>query len=157
MNVLNITVGDTAVSLRLTASKLQEYIKNYSNEAQSPLLAVLDAMDSLKNQAALFTSALQYKGNLNLIKDGYELLDKMADAGLSPMDRKGIIIDLAEQSGLVDAEDATAVRKSIEKGNRKFIETVAVLLAGDRPSVDNASATEEAPSEDAHPAEENPT
>lgn len=151
MNVYSITVGDTAVSLRLTASKLQEYIKNYSNEAQSPLLAVLDAMDSLKNQAALFTSALQYKGNLNTVKDGYELLDKMADAGITPVQRKILIIDLAEQSGLVDAEDATTVRTSIEKGNRKFIDTVAVLLAGDRPAVD------EAPTEDAQPAEENPT
>lgn len=151
MNVLNITVGDTNLSLRLSASKLQEYIKNYSNEAQSPLLAVLDAMDSLKNQAALFTSALQYKGNLNPIKDGYELLDKMADAGFTPMQRKALIVDLAEQSGLVDTDDAATVRKSIEKGNKKFIDTVAVLLAGDRPAMDGA------PAEDAQPAEENPT
>lgn len=151
MNVLNITVGDTNLSLRLSASKLQEYIKNYSNEAQSPLLAVLDAMDSLKNQAALFTSALQYKGNLNPIKDGYELLDKMADAGFTPMQRKALIVDLAEQSGLVDSDDAATVRKSIEKGNKKFIDTVAVLLAGDRPAMD------EAPTEDTQTAEENPT
>lgn len=151
MNVLNITVGDTNLSLRLSASKLQEYIKNYSNEAQSPLLAVLDAIDSLKNQAALFTTALQYKGNLNPIKDGYELLDKMADAGFTPMQRKALIVDLAEQSGLVDTDDADTVRKSIEKGNKKFIDTVAVLLAGDRPTMDGA------PAEDAQPAEENPT
>lgn len=151
MNVLNITVGDTNLSLRLTASKLQEYIKNYSNEAQSPLLGVLDAMDSLKNQAALFTTALQYKGNLNPIKDGYELLDKMADAGFSPMQRKALIVDLAEQSGLVDTDDAATVRKSIEKGNKKFIGTVAVLLAGDRPAMDDV------PTEDAQPEEENPT
>lgn len=151
MNVLNITVGDTNLSLRLSASKLQEYIKNYSNEAQSPLLAVLDAMDSLKNQAALFTAALQHKGNLNPIKDGYELLDKMADAGFTPMQRKALIVDLAEQSGLVDTDDAATVRKSIERGNKKFIDTVAVLLAGDRPAMDGALA------EDAQPAEENPT
>lgn len=151
MNVLTITVGDTNLSMRLTASKLQEYIKNYSNEAQSPLLAVLDAMDSLKNQAALFTAALQHKGNLNHIKDGYELLDKMADAGFTPMQRKTLIVDLAEQSGLVDTDDAATVRKSIEKGNKKFIDTVAVLLAGDRPTMDDD------PAEDAQPAEENPT
>lgn len=151
MQVLNITVGDTPVSLRLTASKLQSYIKDYGNEAQSPLLAVLDAVEALKQKAALFTAALQYKGNSNTVKDGYELLDMMADAGYTPLKTKLLIIQLAEQSGLVDPENADLVRESIEKGNRKFIDTVAKVLAGENPEPEGDPGS-------ADPAEaENPT
>lgn len=150
MNVKTITLGEATVSLRLTASKLQAYIKDYSNEAQSPLLAVLDAMESLKNKAALFTAALQHKGNSNSVKDGYELLDLMADSGYSTLDVKNLIVELAEQSGLVDHDDASTVLDAIENGNRKFIDTIAKVLAGEKP--------EDAPADEAEPPEEeNPT
>ena len=133
MNVKTITLGETTVSLRLTASKLQSYIKDYSNDAQSPLLAVLDAMEALKNKAALFTAALQYKGNTNTIKDGWEFLDQMADSGYSPMEVKKLIVELAEQSGLVDRNDAADVLAAIDAGNRKFINTITKVLAGEQP------------------------
>lgn len=151
MQVLNITLGDTPVSLRLTASKLQQYIKESGNESQSPLLAVLDAVEPLKQKAALLTAALQYKGNTNTVKDGYELLDLMADAGYTPMQTKLLIIDLAEQSGLVDPEDASTVREAIDKGNRKFINAVAMVLSGDTPELDDAATDRE------HFEAENPT
>lgn len=150
MQVLEIMVGSTPVSLRLTASKLQSYIKENGNDAQSPLLAVLDAVESLKQKAALFTAALQFKGNSNTVKDGYELLDMLADAGYTPLKTKQLIIQLAEQSGLVDPEDADTVREAIEKGNRKFINTVAMVLAGDAPDSEPAAT-------DGEPQEENPT
>lgn len=150
MNVKTITLGETTVSLRLTASKLQSYIKEYSNESQAPLLAVLDAMEVLKNKAALFTAALQYKGNTNTVKDGWELLDLMADSGYTAMDVKKLIVDLAEQSGLVDHDDTADVLAAIESGNRKFINTITKVLAGEQP--------EGVPDSDGEqPEEENPT
>lgn len=150
MNVKTITLGETTVSLRLTASKLQDYIKNYSNEAQSPLLSVLDAMENLKNKAALFTAALQFKDNTNAVKDGWELLDLMADSGYTALDVKKLIVELAEQSGLVDHEDTVDVLNAIESGNRKFINTITMVLAGERP--------DDAPAADAEqPESENPT
>lgn len=151
MRVKTIVLGDTTVSLRLTASKLQQYIKDYSNESQSPLLAVLDAVEPLKNKAALFTAALQYKGNTNTVKDGYELLDLMTDAGFTPMQVKHLIVDLAEDSGLVDPEDTSTVRDAIDSGNRKFINVVAKVLSGDAPEPDAPTANPE------DVAEENPT
>ena len=150
MNVKTITLGETTVSMRLTASKLQSYIKDYSNEAQAPLLAVLDAMEVLKNKAALFTAALQYKGNTNTIKDGWEFLDLMADSGYSPMEVKKLIVELAEQSGLVDRYDAADVISAIDAGNRKFINTITKVLAGEQPE-----GTPE--SDEGRPEEENPT
>lgn len=150
MNVKTVPLGETTVSLRLTASKLQAYIKDNSNEAQSPLLAVLDAMESLKHKAALFTAALQYKGNDNKVKDGYELLDMMADTGMSTLDVKNLIVEMAEQSGLVDHEDAASVLDAIDKGNRKFINTITTVLAGDRPEGTPAADAEQ-------PEEKNPT
>lgn len=150
MNVKTVTLGETTVSLRLTASKLQSYIKDYSNEAQAPLLAVLDAMEVLKNKAALFTAALQYKGNTNTIKDGWEFLDLMADSGYSPMEVKKLIVELAEQSGLVDRNDAADVLEAIDAGNRKFINTITKVLAGEQPEGVSDSDGEQ-------PEEENPT
>lgn len=150
MNVKTITLGETTVSLRLTASKLHAYIKDYSNEEQSPLLAVLDAMESLKNKAGLFTAALQYKNNDNTVKDGWVLLDMLTDSGYSTLDVKNLIVELAEQSGLVDHEDAASVLDAIEKGNKKFIDTIAKLLAGECPDDVPAADSEQ-------PEEENPT
>ena len=151
MQVKSLSLGGTAVSLRLTARQLQAYIKEHGNEAQSPLLAVLDAVESLKRKAALLSAALQYKGNDNTVKDGYDLLDMLADAGYTDMDIKLLIVNLAEQSGLVSGEDAQTVRESIGKGNRKFIDTVAMVLAGETPEAgqENADAGET--------EEENPT
>lgn len=151
MNVKTISLGETTVSLRLTASKLHSYIKDYSNEEQSPLLSVLDAMESLKNKAGLFTAALQYKGNENSIKDGWELLDMLTDSGYSVLDVKRLIVELAEQSGLVEHDDAASVLDAIEKGNRKFIDTVAKVIAGENPEKDVPAADSE------QSEEENPT
>lgn len=151
MKTLDMLVGETTVSLRLTASKLEQYIKTFSNEAQSPLLAVLDAMESVKRKAGLFTAALQYKGNDNTVKDGYVLLDMLADEGYTPLKTQQLIIQLAEVSGLVDPDDADSVRDSIEKGNRRFIDTVAQLLAGETPEHTAGDNSPEASQE------ENPT
>lgn len=152
MQTLDLVLSGTSVSLRLTASKLQQFIKDHGNEAQSPLLAVLDAVDSLKRKAALFTAALQFKDNHNTVKDGFELLDLLADEGYTPFQTQELVVKLSVMSGLVAEEDAETVLDSIEKGNKRFINTVAQVLSGD---VEN-----QAPAEAAAPGEakaENPT
>lgn len=133
MNMLNITVGSTTVTMRLSARKLQDYIKKCCNNASSPLLAIMDAVDSLENQAELFTAALNHKGNLNAVKDGYELLDMMADANYTPVQRKKLVIDLAEYSGMIEENDGDTLRSALDRGERKFIDTVATVLAGENP------------------------
>ena len=83
MNVMTISLSGEDVTLRLSAGKLQEFIKSGKNTEQTPLLAVLDALDTLERKAALLTAALQHKGNANKIKNGYDLLDELVDKVLA--------------------------------------------------------------------------
>lgn len=153
MNVMTISLSGEDVTLRLSAGKLQEFIKSGKNTEQTPLLAVLDALDTLERKAALLTAALQHKGNANAIKNGYDLLDELVDNGWNDNKIRHLIVDLAAASGLTDAEDTAAVHDAVDKGLRKFVDTVATVLAGENPE---KPETPETPQEaEANP--ENPT
>ena len=77
MRAMKIVLDDKAVYLRLSASKLAEYAKEIGSGGNT-LFAVMDALDDLEKQAALFAAALNYKGNPNEIHDGFELIDMLA-------------------------------------------------------------------------------
>lgn len=133
MNVMTIALSDEDVTLRLSAGKLQEFIKSSKNTEQTPLLAVLDALDTLERKAALLTAALQHKGNANTIKNGYDLLDELVDNGWNDNKIRHLIVDLTSASGLIDTEDTQAIHDAVDKGIRKFVDTVATVLAGEKP------------------------
>lgn len=150
MNVMTISLSGEDVTLRLSAGKLQEFIKSSKNTEQTPLLAVLDALDTLERKAALLTAALQHKGNANKIKNGYDLLDELTDNGWNDNKVRHLIVDLAAASGLTDTEDTQAIHDAVNKGLRKFVDTVATVLAGENPE-----KPETPPETEANP--ENPT
>lgn len=149
MKAKKIILDDKAVYLRLSASKLAEYAGAIGS-AGNTLFAVMDALDDLKNQGALFEAALNYKGNPNEIHDGFELIDMLADAEYSPVDVKQLIVELAQDAGVVSNVDAAKLTAAIKAGNAKLYDAAVAVLSGDMA---NLPATSNSPEE----AEENPT
>lgn len=149
MKAKKIILDDKAVYLRLSASKLAEYA-NSIGSGGNVLFSVLDALDDMSRQAALFDAALNYKDNPNENINGYELIDMLADAQYGPLGVKQLIVQLAEEAGIMTKVDAAKVVTAIKTGNDKLYETAVAILACDVSSLPTVNQeTEE--------AEENPT
>ena len=147
MRATKIIMDDTAVYLRLSASKLAEYAREIGSGGNT-LFAVMDALDDLEKQAALFTAALTYKGNPNEIHDGFELIDMLADAKYGPLGVKQLIVQLAEDAGIITTVDATKLAAAIKTGSDKLYDAAVAVLSGDLsglPSKQEAEETEENP------------
>lgn len=125
-----ITLEDKTVHLRLSASKLAEYANSIGSTGNT-LFAVMDALDDLGKQAALFSAALSFKGNPNQIHDGYELIDMLADAQYGPLGVKQLIVQLAEEAGIMNKVDAAKVVAAIKTGSDKLYEAAVAVLSGD--------------------------
>ena len=138
-----------AVYLRLSAAKLAEYANSIGSSGNT-LFAVMDALDDLQNQSALFTAALTYKGNPNEIADGFDLIDMLADAGYSPVGVKELIIELAVTAGVISNGDAAKVTAAIKTGSDKLCDAAVAVLSGDMSGLPAAEQKAEEP-------EENPT
>lgn len=148
LNVSTICVGDKEVTLRLTSKALMNFNLKHGAEGNSPVVAVLNAVNDYAARIDLLTAALNHPENRNTIKDGATLLDEMADSG--SWDRNGIntlILDLALQSGLLDAEDHEALIDPVAKSGPKLIKTLSKLLTGERISADEADAGGESDAE----------
>lgn len=149
MRATKIVLDDTAVYLRLSASKLAEYAKEIGSGGNT-LFAVMDALDDLDKQGALFTAALSYKGNPNEIHDGFELIDMLADAKYGPLGVKQLIIELAEDAGILTNVDASKLVGAIKAGSDKLYDAAVAVLSGDLSNLN-------APAQAAETQEENPT
>ena len=130
MKATKIILDDKAVYLRLSASKLAEYANSIGSGGNT-LFAVMDALDDLKKQGALFEAALTYKGNPNEITDGFELIDMLADAGYGPLGVKQLIVQLAEGAGIMTKVDAAKVVAAIKTGSEKLYDAAVAVLSGD--------------------------
>lgn len=130
MKAMKLVLDDKAVYLRLSASKLAEYAKSIGSSGNI-IFAVMDALDDLEKQAALFEVALSYNGNPNEIHDGYELIDMLADAQYGPIGIKELIVKLANEAGIVTNVDASRVVAAIKAGNEKLYKVAVAVLTGD--------------------------
>lgn len=149
MKATKITLDGKAVYLRLSASKLAEYAQSIGSSGNT-IFAVMDALDDLQKQAALFEAALSYKGNPNEIHDGFELIDMLADAEYGPMGVKELIIQLAAEAGVITKVDAAKVVAAIKAGNDRMYKVAVAVLTGDTSELDETEQIGEN-------TEENPT
>lgn len=149
MKAKKLILDDKAVYLRLSAAKLAEYA-NAIGSGGNTLFAVMDALDDLQKQAALFDAALTYKGNPNEITEGFDLIDMLADAKYGPLGVKQLIVELAEESGVMNKVDAAKVVAAIKTGSDKLYDAAVAVLSGDMSSLSAAEQKAEEP-------EENPT
>ena len=132
LNVKTITVGGTEVTLRLTSKALLSFNLKHGAAGQSPVVAVLSALDDMEARINLFTNALTHPDNKNTVKNGADLLDMMADDTLDwSRDRvDSLILDLAEDSGLLSNEDHLNLLEPVEQNRKKLVSTLADLLVG---------------------------
>ena len=148
MRATKLTLDGKAVYLRLSASKLAEYAQNIGSSS-STIFAVMDALDDIKKQAALFEAALSYNGNPNEFHDGFELIDMLADAQYGPLGVKQLIVQLAEESGIMSKVDTAKVVAAIKTGSDKLYNAAVAVLSGDMSDLPAAEKVEK--------PEENPT
>jgi hypothetical protein len=149
MKAKKLILDDKAVYLRLSAAKLAEYA-NAIGSGGNTLFAVMDALDDLQKQAALFSAALTYKGNTNEITEGFDLIDMLADAKYGPLGVKQLIVELAEEAGVMNKVDAAKVVAAIKAGSDKLYDAAVAVLSGDMSGLPAMEQKAEEP-------EENPT
>ena len=135
MRCYEITLkDDTHVQLRLTAAKLEWYLKETKSDQQNPLLGVLDAVAILGKRIKLLTAALQWPKNANTVKDGAELLDLLLDDGVTPREISNMILELACQAGLIEEEELEDMMEANAEGSSKFRDAIRDFLAGKEPA-----------------------
>ena len=149
MKATKLVLDDKAVYLRLSAVKLAEYAKSIQSSGNT-VFAIMDSLDDLEKQAALFNAALTYNGNPNDIHNGFELIDMLADAQYDPISIKTLILQLAEEAGIISSADAARMIAAIKAGNERLYNIAVAVLTGDTSSLSD----EEGKSEQ---TEENPT
>ena len=149
MKATKLVLDDKAVYLRLSAAKLAEYAKSIQSSGNT-VFAIMDSLDDLEKQAAIFNAALTYNGNPNDIHDGFELIDMLADAQYDPISIKTLILQLAEEAGIISSADAARMIAAIKAGNDRLYNIAVAVLTGDTSSLSD----EESKSEQ---TEENPT
>ena len=150
MKVTTIVLNGIEITLRLTASGLADYAEAIGSGGNT-LFAVMDALDDMQNQGKLFTAALTYKGHHNTVTDGFDLIDMMADAEYEPAQKKKLIVDLAEQAGVIGKVDAAKIRAAIKAGNDKIYDAAVAILSGDMSNLPAA------PQQEGEETAENPT
>lgn len=137
MKSKKIVLDGKAVYLRLSASKLAEYANSIGSGGNT-LFAVMDALDDLQSQGILFEAALNYKGNPNEVHDGFELIDMLADAEYGPLGVKQLIVELAQDAGIISNVDAAKVVAAIKTGSDKLYEAAVAVLSGDAANLPGA-------------------
>ena len=150
MKFTTIALNGIEIHLRLTASGLAAYAEAIGTGGNT-LFAVMDALDDLQNQGKLFEKALTYKGHDNSVTDGFQLIDMLADAEYGPVQKKELIIQLAEQAGVIGKADAARVLSAIRSGNDKIYDAAVAILSGDMSNLPDA------PQHEGEKTAENPT
>lgn len=132
LNVKTIAVSGTEVTLRLTSKALLNFNLKHGAAGQSPVVAVLSALDDMEARIDLFTNALNHPESKNTVRNGADLLDLMADDeyAWSRDQVNRLILELAEESGLLSSEDFSNLLAPVEQNGKKLISTLADLLAG---------------------------
>ena len=130
MKARELTLNDHTVHLRLSSWTLSQYAADTGSTGNT-LFSVLDALDDLNKQGALFTAALTYQGNPNEIFSGFDLIDMLADADYGPIRIKELIVTLAVDAGVVSNVDAVKLVTAIKAGNERLYNTAVAVLSGD--------------------------
>lgn len=101
------------VDLRLTLGSQLALKKKYSENAIS---TIFGALDDPEKMVTVFNQALNFKGNENVIKDGEELYDLIADndlGGLSGFQQ--ILTSIARESGILSEKEKESLDKKGEE------------------------------------------
>ena len=112
MNGYQMTLNGQDFVLRLNARGQ----KNLEDQYQKGAYAVLmEGIDLTGVRAAIFQQALNYPGNYNPVKDGYDFCDLLVDQGYAgPLNTADILLNLGLASGLLDREMEETLRRRMQ-------------------------------------------
>lgn len=155
LNVYTLQLdGCHEVTLRLTCAGLRKYLKDHTVEGCTLLVSLMSATEDLNAMTDLLTQALQHTGNSNCLKRGDDLIDAMIDSGLRMLDIKQVLLELFEQSGIIDQDGREKLLTGVQTHARNGIDGVAAMLSGTlTEKLDAEQPTQEDSPEDG----ENPT
>ena len=101
------------IDLRLTLGSQLKLKKKYNENA---LATIFGSLDDPEKMVSVFNEALNFKGNENVIKDGEELYDLIADNDLGGVSGfQEILSGIARESGLLSEKEREAVKAQTEK------------------------------------------
>lgn len=149
MKTYDVTLSRGEVQLRLTTGKLQQYLNKTGGLNMHPLLGVLDAVNNLEKKVELLRAALTWPGNPNkeMTLDGAELLDMLVDEGLSGEDINGVILQLAQDAGLVAEDQREQLADALAAGSNALFGTICDALAGNEPDREEPAPKTENPTQ----------
>ena len=150
LNVHEIRLGEQVVTLRLTSKALMQFNLKHGVEGNSPAVAVLGAVSDYDARIDLFTNALNHPENKNKVKQGDQLLDLLVDHSWDRDAVNQLILDLAEESGLLKSGEVADLMGSVSENGSRMIRTLGNLLRGENPRAEAQAEASEA-------TEDNPT
>ena len=130
--------------LRLTMAG-QKAIKE--RDSETPILAILlGALDDLEDMEFLLTTALNWDGNENKIRDGEALYDELVDAGYRGSEMfLDVILGIAHNAGLLSDDERNKVRRSTIRLLRKSMESLDKEFEDEQSEVIDDEEGEEGP------------
>lgn len=150
LNVHEIRLGEQVVTLRLTSKALMNFNLKHGVEGNSPAVAVLGAVSDYAARIDLFTNALNHPENKNTVKQGDQLMDLLTDHSWDRDAVNQLILDLAEESGLLKSDEAVDLMNSVTENGARMIKTLGSLLRGEHPR-EETQAEESEEAEEANP------
>lgn len=118
MNGYQITLNENTFVLRLNARGQKNLEDQYQKGANAILM---EGIDLTGVRAEVFQQALNYPGNQNPVRDGYDFCDLLSDAGYAgPLKTADVLLGLGRASGLVDQD----MEEDIRRRMRAYVEGV---------------------------------
>lgn len=128
MNVFPVKVNRDGKELTVTLKLDTKHIRNLSAkyDNRSPLDIVTDASSNPGVLADILDAALQHRNSGNPMDlDGDELLDLLVENGCCGMMKHMTLAnDIAVVSGIMDKEQASAMKNAMERKMKKIIDSL---------------------------------
>lgn len=131
MRVDTFQIGGIEVTMRLSAQALAQHCKDYGKPGENPVVCVMEAVDDMSAKISLMTKALNHKGNDNLIRNGADLLDLMADNGMGQDAANHMILTMARTCGQLTDEELAKLEGAINGRITKIVNLFAGEVADD--------------------------
>lgn len=146
-NTVKIALTDNnEVQLRLSTKALIGYHKNHGIEGAPIVASVMNAVDDLEAKAALLTAAMRWPGNpndLKVISGGEDLMDWMIASGYDHDDINRVIVQLAQNAGLVTDDEAQRLDAAAATASSRWVDRLDKLLRGENPDAAAGDDTED--------------
>ena len=134
MKTFDITLASgKQVSLRLTSRAISNYVKEHGIEGAAPVVSIMSAVDNMESTIALLSAAMRYPGATvdMALSDGAALIDALADEGHGNTYVRGLIVQLAQDAGLLTADEAAEVAKAMADNSATVAHQLVQLLRGE--------------------------